>query len=96
MPSNHLIPCCPLVLLPPIFPSIRIFYNESALRIRWPKAWSFSFSINEYSGLISFRTDWFDLLAGHGLSRVFSGTIIQKHQFFCTQPSLWIVIQNDV
>ena len=67
MPSNHLILCCPLFLLPSIFPSIRVFSNESVLCIRWPKYWSFSFSIspaNEYSGLISFRMDWFDLLAG--------------------------------
>ena len=67
MPSNHLILCCPLLLLPSIFPSIRVF--ESALRIRWPNYWSFSFSIspsNEYSGLISFRIDWFDLLAVQG------------------------------
>ena len=66
MPSNHLILCCPLLLLPSIFPSIRVFSNESALRIRWPKYWSFSFSIspsNEYSGLISFRINWLDLLA---------------------------------
>ena len=66
MPSNHLILCHPLLLLPSIFPSIRVFANESALRIRWPKYWSFSFSIspfNEYSGLISFTIDWFDLLA---------------------------------
>ena len=66
MPSNHLILCCPLLLLPSIFPSIRVFSNESALHIRWPKYWSFSFSIspsNEYSGLISFNIDWFDLLA---------------------------------
>ena len=66
MPSNHLILCCPLLLPPSIFPSIRVFSNESALRIRWPKYWSFSFSIspsNEYSGLISFRIDWSDLLA---------------------------------
>jgi len=65
MPSNHLILCCPLLLLPPIFPTIRVFSNESALCIRWPKYWSFSFSIspsNEYLVLISFRTDWFDLL----------------------------------
>ena len=68
MPSNHLIPCRPL-LLPSICPSIRVFSNESALRIRWPKYWSFSFSIspsNEYSGLISFRMDWLDLLAVQG------------------------------
>ena len=65
MPSNHLILCHPLLLLPFVFPSIRIFSNESALHIRWPKYWSFSFSIspsNAYSGLISFRIDWFDLL----------------------------------
>ena len=69
MPSNHPILCCPLLLLPSIFPSIRVFSNESALRIRWPKYWSFSFSIspsNEYSGLISFRMDWLDLLAVQG------------------------------
>ena len=66
MPSNHLILCDPFLLLPSIFPSSRVFSNESALCIRWPKYWSFSFSIslsNEYSGLISFRIDWFDLLA---------------------------------
>ena len=66
MPSNHLILCCPLLLLPSIFPSIRVFSNESALRIRWPKYWSFSFSISpscEHPGLISFRMDWLDLLA---------------------------------
>ena len=66
MPSNHLILCCPLLLLPSIFPSIWAFSNDSALRIRWPKYWSFSFSTspsNEYSGLISFRMDWLDLLA---------------------------------
>jgi len=66
MPSNHLILCHPLLLPPSIFPSIRVFYNESVLHIRWPKYWSFSFSIspsNEYSKLISFRIDWFDLLA---------------------------------
>ena len=79
MPSNHLILCRPLLLLPSIFPSIRVFSNESALRMRWPKYWSFSFSIspsNEYSGLISFRIDWFDLLAGKGLLRIFSSTTI--------------------
>ena len=69
IPSNHLILCCPLLLLPLSFPSISIFSNESVLRIRWPKYWSFSFNISpssEYSGLISFRTDWFDLLAVQG------------------------------
>ena len=67
MPSNHLILCCPLLRLPAIFPSVRVFSNELAARIRWPKYWSFSFSIshsNEYSRLISLRIDWFDLLAG--------------------------------
>ena len=76
-------PLLPLVLPPSIFPSIRIFSNESILRVRWPKYWSFSFSIspsNEHSGLISFRMDWFDL-AEKGLSRVFSNTTIQKHRF---------------
>ena len=66
MPSNHLILCCPLLLLPPIFPTMRVFSNESALHIRWPKDWSFSFNIspsNEHPGLISFRMDWLDLLA---------------------------------
>ena len=76
MPSNHLILCHPLLLLPPIFSSIRVFSNESLLHIRWPKYWSFSFSIspsNEHPGLISFRMDWLDLLAVQGtLSRVFS------------------------
>ena len=87
MPSNHLILCHPLLLPPSIFPSIRVFSNESALHIRWPKYWSFSFSIspsNEYSGLISFRMDWLDILAVQGLSRVFSNTTVQKHQFFGT------------
>ena len=69
MPSNHLILCCPLLLLPSIFPSIRVFPNESVLRIRWPKYWSLSFSISpssDYSGLISFRMDWLNLLAVQG------------------------------
>ena len=72
MPSNHLILCCPLFLLPSIFPSIRVFSNESILHIRWPKYWSFSFSIspsNENSGLTSFRMDWLDLLAVQGTPR---------------------------
>ena len=89
MPSNHLTLCCPLLLLPSIFPSKRVFSSESALRIRWPKYWSFSISPScEYSGLISFQIDWFDFLAVQGLTRVFSSTI-QKHQFFSIQPSLW-------
>ena len=85
MPSNHLILCQPLLLLPSIFPSIRVFSNESALRIRWTKYWSFSFSIspsNKYSGLISFRMDGWISLQSKGLSRVFFSTTVQNHQFF--------------
>ena len=85
MQSSHLILCHPLLLLPSAFPSIRVFSSESVLHTRWPKYWSFSFSIspsNEYSGLISFRMAWLDLLAAKGLSRVFSNTTGQKHQFF--------------
>ena len=129
MPSSHLILCHPLLLLPPVPPSIRAFSNESTLLMRWPKYWSFSLSIspsNEYLGLISFRIDWLGLLAvqgtlksllqhyrskasvlpiniqdcfplgltglislqSKGLSRVFSNTTVQKHQFFCAQLSL--------
>ena len=83
MPSNHLILYRPLLLPPSIFPSIRVFSNESALCIRWPKYWSFSFNIspsNEHPGLIS--------LQSKGLSSVFSNTTVQKHQFFCTPLSL--------
>ena len=90
MPSNHLILSCPLLLLLSVFPSIRVFSNESGLPTRWPMHWSFSFSIspsNEYSGLISFRIDWLDFLAVQGLSRVFN-TTVQKHQFFGPQLSL--------
>ena len=78
MPSNHLILCHPLLLLPSIFPSIRVFSNESALRIRWPKYWSFSFNIspsNEHPGLISFRMDWLDLLAVQGTLK----SLLQHH-----------------
>ena len=78
MPSNHLILCLPLLLLPSIFPRIRVFSNESVLHIRWPKYWSFSFNIspsNEYSGLISFRIDWLDLLAVQGILR----SLLQHH-----------------
>ena len=81
MPSNHLILCHPFLLLSSVLPSIRVFFSESVLCSRWPKDWNFSFSIspsNEYSGLISFRMDWFDLLASKGLSRVFSNTTIFK------------------
>ena len=90
MPSNHLILCHPLLFLPSIFPSIRVFSNESVLHIRRPKYWNLSFSINppsEYSGLISFRMDWLDLLAVRGTLRVFSNTTVQKHQFFSVQLS---------
>ena len=89
--SNHLILCHPLLLLPSIFPSIGVFSNESVLCIKWPKYWSFSFSIspsNDYSRLISFRMDWFDLLALQGLSRLSSNTMVQKYQFLGSQLSL--------
>ena len=92
MPSNHIILCRPLLLLTSIFPKIGVFSNESALRIRWPKYWSFSFSIspsNERSGLISFRMDWLDLLAVQGTLKSLSNTTVQKHQFFGAQLSLW-------
>ena len=82
----------PLLFLPSVFPSIRVFSNESVLCIRWPKYWSFSLSIspsNEYSGLNSFRMDWFDLLAVQRTLKVFSNTTVQKHQFFGAQLSLW-------
>ena len=89
MPSSHLILCCPLLLLPPIPSSIRVFSNESTLCMRWPKCWSFSFSISpskEIPGLISFRMNWLDLLAVQG-TLSFSNTTVQKHQFFGAQPS---------
>ena len=93
MPSNHLILCRPLLLSPPIFPSIRVFSNESVLHIRWAKYWSFSFNIspsNEYSGLISFRMDWLDLLAVQGtlkslLQHHCSKTSIRSSAFFMVQ-----------
>ena len=90
MSSSYLILCRPLLLLPPIPSSIRVFSNESTLRMRWPKYWSFSVSIipsKEIPGLMSFRMDWLDLLAVQGLSRVFSNTTVQKLQFFGAQPS---------
>ena len=91
IPSNYLILCHLPLLLPSIFPSIRVFSNESALRwLIWPKYWSFSFNIspsNEHPGLISFRMDWLDLLVSKGLSRVFSNITVQKHQFFGAQLS---------
>ena len=89
MPSRHLILCRPLLLLPPIPPSIRVFSNKSTLHMRWPKYWSFSPS-NEHPGLVTFRMDWLDLLAVQGtLKRVFSNTTVQKNQFFGAQLSLW-------
>ena len=97
MPSNHLILCCPLLLLPSISPSIRVFSNESVLRIRWPKYWSFSFSIspsNEHSGLISFGMDWLDLLAIQGTLESLlqhhssKASILQHSAFFSAQLSL--------
>ena len=91
MPSNKLIFCRHLLLLPSFFPGIRVFSNESALRIRWPKYWSFNFSIsssNEHTGLIFFRIDCLISLQSKGLSRVFSNTTVQNHQFFGTQLSL--------
>ena len=96
MPSNHLILCHPLLCLPSIFPSIRVFSNESALRIRWPKYWSFSFSIspsNEYSRLISFRMDWLDLLAVQGTLKILlqhdssKASILWCSAFFIVQLS---------
>ena len=94
MPSNRLILCCFLLLPPSIFPSIRVFSSESVLHIRWLKYWSFSYSIspsNEYSGLISFTTDrWISLLF-KGLSRVFSNTTVQKHQFLVL--SFFLIVQ---
>ena len=96
MPSNHLILCHPLLLLPSIFPRIRVFSNESALRIRWPKCWSFSFNIsptNEHPGLISFRMDWLELLAVQGTLKSLlqhhpsKASILQRSAFFIVQLS---------
>ena len=92
MPSNRLILCRPLIFLPSIFPSIRIFPNESALCIRWPKYWSFSYNIrpsDEFQGWFPLELAGLISLLSKGLSRVFSSTTIQKHQFLGTQPSLW-------
>ena len=97
MPTNHLILCLPLLLLPSIFPSIRVFSNESALCIRWPKYWSFSFSINpskEYSGLISFRIDWFNLLAVQGTLK----SLLQHHSSKASvfQCSVFFMVQLHI
>ena len=96
MPSNHLILCCPLLLPPSILPSITVFSNQSVLPIRWPKNWSFSFSIspsNEYTGLISFRMDWLDLLAVQGTLKSLlqhhssKALVLRRSAFFMVQPS---------
>ena len=87
MPSSHLILYRPLLLLPSIPPSIRIFSNESTLHMRWPKYWSFSFPSKEIPGLISFRMDWLDLLAVQGTLKSLLQHKVQKHQFFGAQPS---------
>ena len=94
MPSNHLILCCPLLLLPSIFPSIRVFSNESVLHIRWPKDWSFSFGISpssEYPGLISFRIDWLDLLDVQGTLK----SLLQHHssKVSILQHSAFFIVQ---
>ena len=94
MPSNHLILCCPLLFLPSIFPSIRVFSNESVLHIRWPKYWSFGFSIspsNEYSGLISFRMDWLDILPVQGTLK----SLLQHHSSKASilRCSAFIIVQ---
>ena len=109
VPSTNLILCCPLLLLPLIFPSIRVFSNESVLHIRWPQYWSFSFSIrpsNEYSGLISFSIDWFDLLAVQGTLKSLlqhhssKASILQRSAFFlsmfwCVQNCQWKWSQTE-
>ena len=96
MPSSHLIFCCPLLLLPPILPSIRVFSNESTLRMKWPKYWSFSFNISpssEYPGLISFRMDWLELLAVQGTLKSLlqhhssKASILRRSAFFTIQLS---------
>ena len=94
MPSNHLIPCCPLLLSPSIFPSIKVYSSESVLCIRWPKYWSFSFSISsssEYSRLISFRMHWFDLLGVQGTLK----SLLQQHSSKASilQPSDFFMVQ---
>ena len=105
MPSNHFILCRPLLLPPSIFPSIWVFSNEAALRIRWPKYWSFSFNIspsNEYSGLISFRVDWFDLLVVQGTLKNLlqhhntKASILQCSAFFMVQLSIILRCERDI
>ena len=97
MPSNHLILCLPLLLLPSIFPSIRVFSHESALCIRWSKYWSFSFSISpcsEYSGLISFKNHWFDLLTVQETLERLSNTPVWTHQFFGAEPFFMVQLSH--
>ena len=97
MPFNHLILCRPLLLLPSIFPSIRVFSNESALRIRWPKCWSFSFKIsssNEHSGLISFRMDWLDLLAVQGTLESLLQHHSSKASIICRSASFIVQLSH--
>ena len=97
MPSSHLILWCSLLFLPLIFPSYREFSKESSVHIRWPKYWSFSFSISsssEYSGLISLKIDWFDLLAVQGTFRSLLQHHVQRHWFFGVLPSLWSSSHN--
>ena len=94
MPSSHLVLCCPLLLLPSIFASLRVFTSELALRMRWPKCWSFNFSVSpssEYSGLISFRINWFDLLAVQGTLK----NLLQYHSLkaWILQPSAFFIVQ---
>ena len=106
LPSNHLIVCCPLLLLPSIFPSIRVFFNELALHIRWPKYRSFSFNVspsNEYSGSISFGTDWLDLLAVQGTLKSLlqhhhsKASILQHSAFFMGQLShLYVTTRKTI
>ena len=94
MLSSHLILCHFLLLLPSIFPSTRVFSNEPALHIRWPKYWSFSISpSSKYSGLISFRIDWLDLLAVQSTLKSLLHTTIQKHQFFSSQPIFYVLLR---
>ena len=97
IPSSHLILCRPLLLLPPIPPSIRVFSNESTLRMRWPKYWSFSLSVspsNEHRGLVSFRMDWLDLLAVQGTHK----SLLQHHSYIQIAPNqslnVWVVLEN--
>ena len=96
MPFNHLILSCPLLLLPSVFPNIRVFSSESTILIRWPKYWSFSFNIspsNEHSGLISFRMDWFDLLAVQGTLESSPAPQFKSHQFFWIESSAFFMVQ---